>query len=263
MLERLGFIGTGSITEAIVDGLAASDSPPAEVIVSPRNAATAARLARRHAMVRVAPDNQYVLDNCHVVCLAVRPQIAEDVIRELRFSERHHVLSFIATFKLARLRTLLPNAARIIRLAPLPMVAHQMGTTIIHPSDPIAAALFNTVGTALESDDEDDFDVLFAATALMGNFFQTLHAQATWLREHGISADVSRAFLTSLYTGLSDAASRTGTPFDTLAREFSTAGGLNEQITKDLAAHGVFSAHANALERVLERIRKPAAGTGE
>ncbi|OWT75036.1 MULTISPECIES: pyrroline-5-carboxylate reductase [unclassified Achromobacter] len=258
MLERLGFIGTGSITEAIIDGLAQSDYPPAEVIVSPRNADVAARLARRHAMVRVAPDNQHVLDHCPVVCLAVRPQIAEDVIRELRFSARHHVLSFIATFRLQRLQALLPDVARVIRLAPLPMVAHKLGTTIIHPRDPIAAALFNTLGTALESDDEDDFDVLFAATALMGSFFQTLHAQGAWLREHGISQSVSRAFLASLVTGLSDAASRTDIPFDALAREFSTRGGLNEQITEDLAAHGVFGAHAGAMERVLERIRKPA-----
>jgi pyrroline-5-carboxylate reductase len=256
MLERLGFIGTGSITEAIIDGLAASSRHPAEVVVSPRNAEVAARLARRHAFVRVAPDNQYVLDRCDVVCLAVRPQIAEEVLAELRFSERHHVLSFIATFRMDRLERLLPNVARLTRLAPLPMVARKLGTTIIHPRDRVAADLFDAVGTALESDDEAGFDVLFAGTALMGCFFATLHAQAAWLRERGVDQDTARSYLASLYLGLSAVAKDSDASFDELAHEFSTRGGLNEQVTKHLADHGVFQAHAQALDGVLRRIQK-------
>jgi pyrroline-5-carboxylate reductase len=256
MLERLGFIGTGSITEAIIDGLAAASSQPAEVLVSPRNAEIAARLAERHSFVRVAADNQQVLDRCDVVCLAVRPQIAQEVIASLRFSERHHVLSFIATFRLNRLQGLLPGVARITRLAPLPMVARKLGTTIVHPKDPVAAQLFNSVGMALESDDEADFDVLFAATALMGSFFTMLHTQAQWLQAKGIDQAVARSYLASLYLGLSATAKETDTPFDELAREFSTRGGLNEQVTQDLAGSGAFQAHALALDRVLQRIVK-------
>jgi pyrroline-5-carboxylate reductase len=256
MPERIGFIGTGTITEAIIDGLAATPAPPTEIHVSPRNADIAARLASKHAFVRVARENQHVLDECDVVCLAVRPQIAEGVLAELKFSPRHHVLSFVATYRLERLRKLLPGVAHLARLAPLPMVARKLGTTIVHPKDPVAAALFNSIGMALETDDEADFDVLCAATALMGGFFAMLDAQAGWLQGKGIDPDVARNYLAALYFGLSSVAKETETSYTGLAREFSTLGGLNEQVINDLAGDGVFKSHAHALDRILERISK-------
>ena len=42
---KLGFIGTGAITEAIVVGLMEAEYPLSEIVVSARGAATAARLA--------------------------------------------------------------------------------------------------------------------------------------------------------------------------------------------------------------------------
>jgi pyrroline-5-carboxylate reductase len=45
-------------------------------------------------------------------------------------------------------------------------------------------------------------------------------------------------------------------PFSELSQEFSTPGGLNEQMTGDLNEKGVFAAQARALDRILERIRK-------
>ena len=57
----LGFIGTGTIAAAIVDGMrAAKDDRP--VILSPRNPDVAAALAPRHANVSNAATNQAVLD---------------------------------------------------------------------------------------------------------------------------------------------------------------------------------------------------------
>src|SRR4051794_33078800 len=45
MAMKLGFIGTGAITEAIVVGLMEAEFPLSEIIVSARGAETAARLA--------------------------------------------------------------------------------------------------------------------------------------------------------------------------------------------------------------------------
>ncbi len=57
-----GFIGTGTITTALVTGLCTSPRPPEELWVSPRNAEKAARLASAFDSVRVAAGNQEVLD---------------------------------------------------------------------------------------------------------------------------------------------------------------------------------------------------------
>src|SRR5262245_27633435 len=76
-MMTLGFVGTGTIAAPIVDGLC-SVRPETPIVVSPRNAATAAALAARHGNVRVAKSNQEVLDTSDMVVLAVRPQVAEE-----------------------------------------------------------------------------------------------------------------------------------------------------------------------------------------
>src|SRR6266702_532682 len=75
------------------------------ITVSPRNAQVAAGLASRFANVQVAPTNQAVLDACDVVVLAVRPQVASDVLSVLRFRADHHVVSVIATLPLEYIRS--------------------------------------------------------------------------------------------------------------------------------------------------------------
>lgn len=92
-----GFVGTGAITDAMVRGLLASPPLAPEIVVSPRNAGIAERLKRDFSVVRIASDNQAVVDACDTVFLAVRPQIAEEVITTLRFRPEATVISVIAT----------------------------------------------------------------------------------------------------------------------------------------------------------------------
>ena len=82
---RLGFVGTGAITSAIVTGLNAAGLGSDTILVSPRNAETAAALAVKFTSVTVAASNQAVLDGSEVVMLAVRPQVATGVLSELKF----------------------------------------------------------------------------------------------------------------------------------------------------------------------------------
>src|SRR5438552_13200263 len=73
---KLGFIGTGALTSAIVTGLKSDPAASVSILLSPRNEHIAATLASRYTDVRVATDNQAVLDHCDTIMLAVRPQVA-------------------------------------------------------------------------------------------------------------------------------------------------------------------------------------------
>lgn len=255
MTTRIGFIGTGTIASAIVNGIGAENGPRPEIWVSPRNAAIAAQLARTHSFVHVGADNQEVVDRCDVICLGIRPQIAEEVLRALRFARSHHVLSFVATWNLERLSAAIPHVSRIVRLCPLPMVEQRAAPTVVCPPDKIAASLFDPLGRAIQVDDEATFDTFCAATAMMGPFFATLDALDTWLQRNGVAASPARGYLTGLFRGLGAVAQHSGADFSALSREFSTAGGLNEQATNELRALGVFDAYATVLDHIRERIR--------
>jgi pyrroline-5-carboxylate reductase len=86
----------------------------------------------------------------------------------------------------AHLAALMPQVASIVRLAPLPMVAHGCGPTIIFPPDNPAMEVFALLGAAIAVDSEEAFDCLFASTSMMGSFFAMLETQAHWLERKGV-----------------------------------------------------------------------------
>lgn len=253
-IAKIGFIGTGTITEAIVTGLAACPSVPAEIWLTPRNAAIADRLAQTYPMVRVAGDNQEVADRCDVVCLAVRPQVAEAVLQAMQFSAQHRIISFVATFGIETLRRLVAPASTIVRATPLPTAAAHLCKTIVFPADSVARDIFTPLGGALEVGNEAAFDVLSSATATMGSYFALLHNQARWLEKQGLSYGEAREYLASLYFGLASIARATETGYAELSKAYTTAGGLNQQVLDTLNADGVFDAFDSAFDQVLQRI---------
>jgi len=102
---RLGFIGAGTITAHMVRGLQGSALADWPVVLSPRNVETAAALATLPG-VTVAASNQAVVEACDIVILAVRPQIAEDVLSDLRIAPDQLVISLIAGLRLPQIATL-------------------------------------------------------------------------------------------------------------------------------------------------------------
>ena len=99
---RLGFIGTGTITAHIVRGLQGSALADWPVVLSPRNPEIAAELAVL-PVVTVAASNQAVVNACDIVILAVRPQIAQDVLSGLRIAPDQLVISLIAGLHLPQI----------------------------------------------------------------------------------------------------------------------------------------------------------------
>lgn len=75
-MKAIGFVGTGTITEAMVEGLLAEPAHSSNIHVSPLNAQIAARLAAKFDTLIVAADNQAVVDQSDIVIPAIRPQIA-------------------------------------------------------------------------------------------------------------------------------------------------------------------------------------------
>lgn len=251
----IGFIGTGTITQAMVEGLLSPSPAVPGVLVSPRNADIAARLAATFPAVRIAASNQQIVDSCKTVVLAVRPQVAEEVIRPLRFRDGQTVISVIAATDREKLLPWIGAEVVLSQAVPLPFVAHRAGVTAIYPPDATAASLFSTLGTAVECETRREYDVLAAVSALMATYFGMMHRAVEWAGEQGVSADKGRAYLAPLFSELAHTALReTGKPLDALSREFSTKGGLNEQVLTDFDTRGGTEAIRKALDRVLQRI---------
>jgi pyrroline-5-carboxylate reductase len=253
---KLGFVGAGAITSAIVTGLNAADGARDIILVSPRNAEVAAALAAKFPNVAVAESNQAVLDGSDVVMLAIRPQVAVEVLSDLKFRPDHQVISLMAITPLEQVSTLVAPAAKVVRAIPMPMVADLCGPTVIYPPDPMAAGIFKRLGTAIAVESADQFSAFSTATATIAPYFAFAGEITEWLARHDVPRDAARRYVATVFQGLANiAVSRPQHSFTALACEFATRGGINEQVVAHLKKSGALAAVSDALNAVLQRMK--------
>ncbi len=252
---RIGFIGTGTISAAMIRGLRATDTQT-PVILSPRSAETAQALATEAEATQIAPSNQAVIDHSDIVVLAVRPQILSDVLSTLTFRSDQIILSLVATVSVPQLRTQIGDGPELVRAVPLPFVEQRIGGTPVYPAHPEVLALFDKMGSAIAVHEEPHLDRILAASSIMGSYFETYASVMAWLAQDGISPDQARTYIEQVLAGLSASAqTHADTSYADLAVEFSTPGGLNEQMRTSLREGDVFERYTDGMDGLLKRIK--------
>lgn len=250
----IGFIGTGEITKAVVIGLSTVDGEKPTILLSPRNETIAAELADRFDNVEIAGSNQAVIDAADTVCLALRPQDAEEIIRGLNFGTSHHVISFMATFGQDWLLKLVAPASRVTLVTPLPAVAFHGGPTPIYPPDDDVVALFQPLGTAVAVETAEEYQALCVATATLAGAFAYYETIADWLSAKNVPDDKARAFSGAVFYALAATARQNpDLSFSDLTHESATRGGTNEQVLAQLKDKGVYTALNQALDGIWDR----------
>ncbi len=251
----VGFVGVGKIAEALTIGLCGFDDRRADVLLSPRNKVVSQRLAARFSGVKVASDNQAVVDGSDIVILAVRPQVAEEVLQALHFRPDQQILSVIATFSVDRLSSLVAPAKDLSRAIPLPPVAERKGPLGLYTHAAEVMRLLDGLGRVIRVDEEAQLELISAATSLMGTYFGLTGAVDQWMIDRGFPAEASRTFVAELFLNLARAAQkRPEESFDRLRVDYSTVGGLNEQAWRELRAASWGEQIKAALDLILNRI---------
>jgi pyrroline-5-carboxylate reductase len=254
--ETIGFLGTGRIAGAVVEGLMREAGPADfDVVVSPRNAQRAAALAGRFAGVSVAAGNQAVLDRSRVVFLCVRPQAAVEVLAPLRFRADHTVVSLIP-MPAAVIQPAVEPARRFVRVLPLPTCARGLGAVPYWPAaEEGVRALLARLGRPLPLASEHEFSVLWTATALIAPFYTFMETTAVWAVENGAAAGTAGDYVAGMFNALAAVAlDGPADRFGHLAAEGATPGGLNEQALAMFRAGGACDRVREALDAILERI---------
>jgi len=253
---RIGFVGTGVISCAVITALMTSARTPDRITVSPRNANRAAALSERYSQVVVGSSNQDVVDNSDIVCLGVRPQDAETALAPLRFQSAQVIVSFISTFSTEELQALVHPAGEIYRAAPLPAIAKHLGPITVFPGGPHIRELFGDLGTLVEVANEDELQTLWSVTAMMASYFRLQESAHHWLASHDVAEERAKLFIASMFHALADTGlQETDSSFGQLATEHATPRGLNEQLMRELAAMGCFDSVEEGLSLILKRMQ--------
>lgn len=231
------------------------DDAPA-VVLSPRSAERTTALAARLPTVRVAADNQAVVEAAEVVVVCLRPGDAEGALADLAFRPGQTVVSAVAGLPLARLAELCAPAADVARCIPLPAVTTRASITPVHPGTSAVVALFDRLGGSMVVDDELAYESVAAASATVAAYFRYLGTIADWLGDRGIPAGEARRYVADTFAALADELGSPEADFAALADAHATPGGLNEQLARDLAGAGVYDAVRAGLDAVLARIAR-------
>ncbi|WP_332061004.1 pyrroline-5-carboxylate reductase [Bartonella sp. CB74] len=256
---KIGFLGTGKISASMVDGLMNSTFDVPSIIVSPRNAQIAERLSRSYAKVIIAENNQALLDISDCVFLCLPNQIAEEVLRSLRFRPEQLVVSVLAMAKAAEVEEWINH--KVYRAVPLPFVAECKNLTPIYPDHPFLRTLFDALGGTVVLDAEDQFNLFMTAGSLMGVYFNFIETAHQWFVAQGLKKQQSAEFLAMMFGSLTDEMRKiiatdgsASLDFALLEKEFSTKGGTNEFLSNCFSRQGGRSALITALETTLQKM---------
>lgn len=253
---NIGFIGTGKITSSIIYGIFKSKLKSSKIFISPKNRSIANKLSKKFKSVKIAKNNQEVIDRSNLIFLAVTPTVGLKILGTLKFSSSKKIISFISTINIANLKKMIKNK-NIIRAIPLPPIEIKKGPIIVCPPNKIAKNFFSHLGTVIEVKNEKICNKFWSISALMAPFYELLKVSDDWLVGKGVEKSKATSYVTELFLGLSqDAVNKKSGGLKKLVSESQTPKGLNEQALRELKKGKFYSKLSIALDNIHTRLNK-------
>jgi len=254
---RLGFIGTGKIASSVITGICNSSIIYENIIISPRNRKIANNLKKRFKKIKIAKNNQEIINNSDWVFLSVTPTVGEKIIKDLKFRSNQKVISFLSTITLSQLKKMIKKKIDIVRAIPLPPISLKEGPVPICPPNKKVKAFFNKLGSTVEIKNEKLSINFWSTSGLMASYYNMLDTISVWLNKKGVKKLDAQKYVTSLFLALSkDAVINSTKDLKLLIKESQTPKGLNEQGLKEMIKKDVYKSVVSTLNSIHKRLDK-------
>ena len=236
---RLGFLGTGTIAQAVVRGLAGQG---ARILVSRRSEAVSAALAAELPEVTVA-DNQAVVDGSDVIFIALLPGVVAEVLPSLRFRPDQQVIAFAAGLPLSDLAPLIAPARAAALMLPFPGIARGGSPVLAQGDVALVERFFGARNRIFTVETEAQMEALLCAQAVLSPALRLVEEAGRWLDGKGVTGgeDFLRLLVGSTLVG-----QNCGTALAAL----DTPGGYNQRLRQHMDAAGMAEALQDGLDRL-------------
>ena len=174
---KLGFIGTGTIASAVVEGIAGDGH---SIAVSTRNAAHSTRLAGMFDCVSVH-DNQAVVDRSDVVFIALVAEAAGKVLESLTFRRDQRVVSLMAAASLSEVAAMVAPARAAAIMIPFSGMAQGCSPFMGYGDTDLLQGLFGARNTQFALQSEAELDAYMCAQAVLSPSLRIVADAAAWL----------------------------------------------------------------------------------
>jgi pyrroline-5-carboxylate reductase len=260
---NIAFIGGGNMARSLIGGLIDDGMPADRMWVADPNARALLNLRERFA-VHTTSDNMDAAGHGQVIILAVKPQLAKSVAREVApVIQRSHalVISIAAGIREADLLTWLGENSAIVRTMPNTPALVRSGATALFANSNVnkeqkdmAESILRAVGMTLWVDEEGLMD---AVTALSGSgpayFFLVMEALESAGQQLGLPRDTARLLTLQTAFGAAKMALESSEEPAELRQRVTSPGGTTEYALQVLSKHGLETIFAEALRTAHQR----------
>ena len=250
---KIGFLGTGHITSSVIEGIFKSKLKIKKIYISPRNRLISKKLSRKFKKVTVSKNNQQLIDASNWVFLAVTPKVGHKILRDLDFSKKKKILSFISTINLEKLKKYTKNK-NITRVIPMPFIGIKKGPVIICPRDKKVKKFFNKLGKSIEIKNEKLSKNFWTTSSFMAPFYHMMATTSDWLVRRGVNKEAAEDYTREFFLALSqDSLFKKKLSLKQLTSESQTPGGINAQALKELKKKKFYKIQQKVLNSVFKR----------
>ena len=253
----LGFIGTGKISSSVITGICNSKISFKKILISPRNKILSKKLSKKFKKVKIAENNQQIINQSNWVFLAITPDVGNKIIKNLKFKNNQKIISFISTISLENLKKMIKVKCDIVIAIPLPPISIKKGPIPIYPPNKKIKNFFNKIGSVIEIQNEKLSINFWSTSGMMASYYNMLRIISNWLVKKGIKKKDAQKYITTLFLALSeDAVLNSQKELKYLVKESQTSKGLNEQGLKIMNKKGVYKSIINTLNSIHKRLNK-------
>src|SRR6478752_4968512 len=268
MSNRIAFLGCGSMNEAIMGGMIAGGTDPADVVATVRRAERAAELAERHhgitaiASEEEPENNTQAATGAAVVVLGVKPVGIADLARDISgsLSPDTIVVSVAAAVSLEQLEAALPAGQPVIRAMPNTPARLGRGVVSVSAGKHCSAAqlqqakdIFAAVGTVVEIP-EEQVDALSAISGSGPAYaFYLAEAMAAAGVELGLDPELSLMISRETVAGAGFMLAEPGADPTALRKAVTSPNGTTEQAIATFDERGLPAIIADGARAAAER----------
>lgn len=256
---KLGFIGAGNMSGAILDGvLKGGLLRPEQILISNRHEDKLERFSQQG--VRTTVDNLQVAREAELIILGVKPQMFGEVLPQIADEVRGKgVLSISPGYSLSWLRGQLPNC-HVMRAMPNTPLLVGKGCTALAQSDQVPEPLFEAVKAVFSSAGEVFVvpeALLDAVIAIAGSspayFFRMAAAMVESGRVLGLGPEQALRMAALAMEGSARMLLESGRTAGELTRQVCSPGGTTLAALTAFDDHGFEEMIAQAMGRCVQR----------
>jgi len=260
--QNICFIGAGNMAKAIIGGLI-KKSFPATQITACAPTESKLRVLKEELGVEVSCENKKAVSHADIILLCVKPQVLEEVCKQLRGALDHQplIISIAAGVELNSISAWLEGNGPIIRCMPNTPSQVLKGASGLfanaHVSEAqrcVATELFSAIGIVEWVDVEEK---MHAVTALSGSgpayIFLVIEAMEAAAVKQGLAPETARKLAAQTVAGAAEMVLSSALEPAQLKRNVMSPGGTTERAIQTFESLGLVAIFEQAMNAAAER----------